>query len=61
MSGRPVGPDRQESLVSGCSSFVFPAIAEYPSAQMDDFFSLGKQIEGAMGALERIVAASLVV
>jgi hypothetical protein len=40
---------------------VFPAIAEYPSAQMGDFFSLGKQIEGVMGALERIVAASLVV
>jgi hypothetical protein len=40
---------------------VFPTIAEYPSTQISDFFFFGLQVEGAAGALECIIAASLVV
>ena len=61
MSRGPVGPDREELLV-GCSGFfVFPAIAEHPSAQIGDFFFFGLQIEGTAGALDCNIAAPLMV
>ena len=61
MSRGPVGPDRQELLV-GCSRFfVFPAIAEHPSAQIGDFFFFGLQIEGTAGAVDCNIAAPLMV
>src|SRR5262249_8393952 len=60
MSRGPVGPGRQQLLVGGCRFSVRPTIAEHPRAQIGDFFFLGLQIEGAAGALERDLAASLV-
>jgi len=60
MSRRPLGPHQQEPLIGGCRLFVFPAIAEYPGAEIRDFFVFRLQVEGAAGALGCVIAASLV-
>lgn len=56
----PVGPDRQQLLVGAGRVSVFSAVAEHPSTQIGGFFFVGLQIEGAAGALDGDVAASLV-
>lgn len=61
VSGSPLGPYHQKSFVCCCRLFVSPAIAENPGTQIRDFFFLGLQVESDAGALDCIVAASLVV
>src|SRR6516225_10724996 len=61
MSRRPVRPDCEQTLVGRRRRFMFPSIAEHPSAQIGDFFSLRLQIECVACALDRGIATPLVV
>ena len=61
MSGGKVWPDRQQLLIGGCRVSVFATVAEHPGAQIGDVFCLRLQLEGAAGALDREIAAALMI
>lgn len=57
----PMRPARQHPFVGCCRLLVFPAIAEDPSAQVNDFLFFRLQFKGTAGALDCNLATALMV